>query len=265
LNNFDFVGFSQRNSAIQDMFLNILKKSSNWLISGATIAVKETANFIISLVLIIIAMFFFFVDGKRMLQKLMRLSPLQDKYDEEIFKKFRTVSYTTFVSTFVTAAAQGVVGAIGFAIVGFPPFLAGVLVGLLSLLPYLGSMIFYVPVGIYYIVAGNSWFFPGDQGIFILLWGALIIGTVDNIIRVYMIKGKAEVNPIFVLFSILGGITLFGFWGVVLGPLIVALAVTILHIYELEFCGSDGPALPPAEHGDPGHQLVEKLVGRKKK
>lgn len=267
LKDFDVIGFSEQNATIQGIFLNVLKESSNWLISGATIAVKETANFIISLVMIILAMFFFFVDGKNMLEKLMRLSPLQDNYDREIFKKFRAVSYTTFVSTFVTAAAQGIVGAIGFALVGFPPFLAGVLVALLSLLPYLGSMIFYVPVGIYYIIAGNAWFFPGDQGIFILLWGALVIGTVDNIIRVYMIKGKAEVNPIFILFSILGGITLFGFWGVVLGPLIVALAVTILHIYELEFCGSDTEVSSEvsAAHGEITQQLVEKIIGRHRK
>jgi len=233
LQNFDIIGFSERHQNFRDAFLNVVKQSSNWLLSGATLAVKETANFLVSLVLIILSMFFFFVDGKKMLQKLMYLSPLPNKYDQEIFSKFRAVSYTTFVSTFVTAAAQGVVGAVGFAIVGFPAFLAGVLVALLSLLPYVGSMIFYIPVGIYYLLTGAIW-----QGIFVLLWGLLVIGTTDNIIRTYMIHGKAEVNPIFVLFSILGGIALFGFWGVVLGPLIVALAVTVLHIYELEFCTS---------------------------
>ncbi len=222
---------SEKNQYVQDFFLDILKRSSNWMISGATIVVKETTNFIISLVMIILAMFFFFVDGKRMLNSLMHISPLPNKYDREIFAKFRAVSYTTFVSTFVTAGAQGLVGAIGFAIVGFPALLAGILVALLSLLPYLGSMIFYVPVGIYYLLIGDIW-----QGIFILAWGALIIGTIDNIIRAYMIKGKAQVNPVFILFSILGGIALFGFWGVALGPLIVALTVTIFHIYEMEFC-----------------------------
>jgi len=251
LKNFDLIGFSERNVHIKNIFLNILKESSNWLISGATIAVKETTNFIISLLLIVITMFFFFVDGKNMLQRLMYLSPLPNKYDLEIFNKFRSVSYTTFVSTFVTAIAQGIVGAIGFAIVGFPVFLAGVLVALLSLLPYLGSMIFYVPVGIYYLLIGNIW-----QGIFILLWGAIVIGLIDNVIRMYMIKGKAEVNPIFVLFSIIGGIVLFGFWGVVLGPLIIALAVTIFHIYEMEFCSS-------LEGCDPKHPVV--LPDKKKK
>ena len=178
-------------------------------------------------------MFFFFVDGKKLLVSLMYLSPLPNKYDQEIFNKFRAVSYTTFASTFVTAIGQGLVGAIGFAIVGFPAFLAGVLVALLSLVPYVGSMIFYVPVGLYYLLIGRIW-----QGIFVLLWGMLIIGTVDNIIRTYMVKGKAEVNPIFVFFSLLGGITIFGFWGVVLGPLIVAITATIFHIYAIEF-GAD--------------------------
>jgi len=260
--NFDIISFGQKNETVKGIFLNVLQGSSDWLISGATIAVKETANFIISLVMIILAMFFFFVDGKRMLKSLMYLSPLPNKYDKEIFAKFRAVSYTTFVSTFVTALAQGAVGALGFAVVGFPPFLAGVLVALLSLLPYLGSMIFYIPVGIYYLLVGDIW-----QGVFVLLWGFLVIGVVDNIIRMYMIKGKAEVNPIFVLFSILGGITLFGFWGVVLGPLIIALAVTIFHIYSLEFCDDledcDQKKEEP-ERGEITQQILEKVIGKPK-
>ena len=222
------------NESIKNAFLNTLKASSNWLLSGATFALKETTNFVISLIFIIIAMFFFFIDGKKMMIKLMYLSPLQNRYDQELFRKFRAISRTTFISTFVVAIAQGLVGAAGFAIVGFPALLAGVLVALLSLIPYVGSMIFYVPVGIFYLLTGQIW-----EGIFILLWGFLVIGTIDNIIRTYMIsKKEAEINPVFVLFSILGGIVLFGFWGVIIGPLLVALAVTVLHIYELEFCES---------------------------
>ncbi|MFA5184198.1 MAG: AI-2E family transporter [Patescibacteria group bacterium] len=223
------------NETFQNTLLEILKQSSNWLLSGATLALRETTNFVISLILIIVTMFFFFIDGKKMLETLMRLSPLPDKYDLVLFRKFQRVSYTTFISTFVVAIAQGVVGAIGFAIIGFPAFLAGVLTALLSLLPYIGSAIFFVPAGLYYLLAGDVW-----QGVFILLWGAFVTGTIDNVIRTYMVKGDAEINPIFVLFSILGGVLLFGFWGVVLGPLIIALAVTIFHIYELEFCAEEG-------------------------
>jgi predicted PurR-regulated permease PerM len=233
LSNINLDKFDFHSENFKNALLTAFKESSDWLLSGATFAVKETTNFIVSLVLIIITMFFFFVDGEKMLGKIMTLSPLQNKYDKELFRKFRVVSRTTFVSTFVVAIAQGLVGAAGFAIVGFPAFLAGVLVAILSLLPYVGSMIFYIPVGIFYLLTGDIW-----QGIFVLLWGALIISTIDNVIRTYMVKDEAEINPIFVFFSILGGIAIFGFWGVVLGPLLVALAVTVFHIYELEFCDS---------------------------
>ena len=221
----------ENESVFREFFLDIMKRISSWLMAGATIFLKETTNFIISLILIIITMFFFFIDGKKLLEKLMYLSPLPNHYDREIFRKFREVSYTSMISTFVTAFGQGIIGAIGFAIIGFPPLLAGVLVGLLSLLPYIGSMIFYIPVSIFYLISGQIW-----QGLFILIWGLIIIGNTDHIIRAYMIKGKAQVNPIFIIFSILGGIVMFGFWGVVLGPLIISIVATIFYIYELEYC-----------------------------
>jgi len=219
--------------AFQDTILEISKKISSFFISGATAVFRETTKFVISLAFIIMTMFFFFIDGLRMLKRIMYLSPLPNNHDQIIFNKFRKVSRTIFISTFVAALAQGLVGALGFWIVGFPPLLAGVLVALLSLLPYVGSMIFYVPVGIFYLLSGDI-----KEGIFILLYGAILIGSIDNVIRAWMIKDDAEVNPIFVLFAILGGLSLFGFWGVVLGPLIIALMVTVFHIYELEFCAS---------------------------
>jgi len=220
-------------SSIEQFIMDTLKKSSNWLVDGATTLIAETTKFIFSLFMIILTMFFFFVDGKNMLNKIMYWSPLKNSYDLEIFKKFRSVSYTIFVTTFVTAAAQGLVGAIGFIIIGLPAFFAGILMGFLSLLPYIGAAFIYVPVGVYLLFIGEVW-----QGIFLLLWGSIILGNTDNILRGYMIKGKAQVNPIFIIFSILGGIVLFGFWGVIIGPLIISIAVTVLHIYELEYANS---------------------------
>ena len=252
----NFLNIDFDNDLVKNSLLDFLKKSSNWMISGATSVLVNTTSFLASLVMIILTMFFFFVDGKNMLQKLMHLSPLDDKYDKEIFHKFKEISYTTMISTFVVAIAQGLVGALGFAVVGFPVFLAGVLVALLSLLPYLGSMLFYVPVGIYYLIMGQTW-----QGIFVLAWGFLIIGTIDNIIRAWMLKGKAMINPIFILFSILGGIIMFGFWGVVLGPLIVSIAATILHIYSLEFCEDGVPLITVVDD----HMTFNKLKKKKTK
>jgi predicted PurR-regulated permease PerM len=100
----------------------------------------------------------------------------------------------------------------------------------MSLIPYVGAGIVWLPVGIYLLIIGQIW-----QGIFLICYGALIISSVDNVIRAYIIKGKANVHPIFVFFSILGGIALFGFWGILFGPLIVAITITIFHIYEMEY------------------------------
>ncbi len=122
------------------------------------------------------------------------------------------------------------IGAIGFLIVGFPVFFPSITMAFTSIIPYVGTALVWVPIGLYLLVTGNIW-----QGIFIMIWGAVIVGNSDNVIRAYLIKDKAGVHPLFVVFSILGGLSLFGFWGIVFGPLVISLAVTILHIYEMEY------------------------------
>ena len=215
---------------LKGFLTDIAQKASNWLVGGATSLVKGTTNFFISLGIIIFTMFFFFVDGERMLKKIMHWTPLPNNYDIEIFNKFRDVSYSSVVATFVTAIAQGLIGALGFIIVGLPAFFAGILMGFLALLPYIGSGFVWFPVAVYLLFTGEIW-----QGIFLLAWGFAIVSFVDNLIRAYIIKGKSQVHPIFIIFSILGGITLFGFWGVIIGPLVISLAVTVLYIYEMEY------------------------------
>jgi len=215
---------------IKEVVIEVAKKIQNWFLSGATSAIRSTTSFIIATILIIFSMFFFFIDGRSMLEKITRLTPLPNKYDQEIFKKFRDVSYSTILSTFVTAIAQALIGALGLAIVGLPVFFLALLMGFFSLLPYVGAGFVWLPAAVYLLFTGQIW-----QGIFLIVWGGLVVSTVDNLVRAYIIKGKAEVHPLFIIFSILGGIALFGFWGVVFGPLIISLAVTVMHIYELEY------------------------------
>jgi len=228
LNQLGFIGLD--NSSLKNFVLDIAQRSSSFIVDGAALLIKSTTSFLFSLMMIIFTMFFFFIDGERMVKKLMYWSPLPNEYDEKLFKKFRDVSYSTIVATFIVVAVQGLVGGVGYAIVGLPAFFAGLLIMVCSLIPVIGAIVIYVPTAIYLLAIGQTW-----QGIFILLWGALIVGTVDNLIRPFLIKGKAHVNPIFLFFSILGGVALFGFWGVVIGPLLISLAITVFHLYELEF------------------------------
>jgi predicted PurR-regulated permease PerM len=231
LSKIDFINFEDEK--VKETIFEFTKKMSDWISAGAKKVIKQTTNFIISLFLILLTTFFFFIDGKKVLEKLKLWSPLPNKYDAEIYKKFREMSYTSMISTFVTAAFQGVIGGIGFLIIGLPAFYPGLLIGFFSLIPYIGSMIIYVPIGIYLILTGDVY-----RGVYILLWGSVIIGNTDNLIRAWILKGKSKVNPIFIIFSLMGGIVLFGFWGLVLGPLILSLTATIFHIYELEYDGA---------------------------
>lgn len=225
---YSYLGINGEN--IKTTLLDFAKNINGWLVASAGNLIAGTTTFVFSLFMIFFTMYFFFVDGQKMLQRVMFLTPLSNKYDREIFKKFRDVSFSTIVSTFATAIAQGVIGSIGFMIVGFPGFFAGLVMGFFSLMPYVGTGIIWFPTAIYLFAIGKIW-----QGFFMLFWGMAVISTVDNLIRAYIIRGKAEVHPIFVIFSLLGGISLFGFWGILFGPLVISLAVTIMHIYEMEY------------------------------
>lgn len=203
---------------------------NEYIIKGTTGILTSTANTVVSILIVIFCMFFFFVDGERMMQKLMHLTPLPNKYDKAIFKKFKDVSFSVVLSTFITALAQGLIGAVGFLIIGFPVFFPSFAMAFASIIPYVGTALIWAPISVYLLFTGQIW-----QGIFLIIWGAVVVGNSDNLLRTFLIKDKAEVHPLFVFFSILGGLSLFGFWGLIYGPLIISLAVTILHIYEMEY------------------------------
>ncbi|HKM40789.1 MAG: AI-2E family transporter [Patescibacteria group bacterium] len=227
----DRIGFfNSDNFDFKTFILKTTKGLSEYLTKGAAVIIKKTTAFLFSLALIFLAMFFFFIDGERMLEKLKLWSPLPNKYDLEIFKKFRETSYASMISTFLVAGVQGLVGALGFVIVGVPAFYPGLFIAMFSLIPYIGSMIIYIPIGLFLIASGQVF-----TGAFIIAWGAIVIGNIDNLLRAWILHGHNKINPIFIIFALSGGVVLFGFWGLVLGPLILSLVMTVFHIYELEY------------------------------
>lgn len=215
---------------VQKFLMDSLTFVRGYVISGASAVITGVTSLIISILLVFFCMFFLFIEGRSLLARLMQLTPLSNKYDKLIWMKFRDVSYTTVVASFIVAFAQATVGAIGFWIAGLPVLLGAMLIFFFSFMPYIGTVVAWLPAAIYLLIIGQTW-----QGVFLLIWGCFGISLVDNIVRPILIKGKAQVHPMIIFLAILGGISLMGFWGVVFGPLIVALAFTILHIYELQY------------------------------
>lgn len=205
-------------------------KFNSYIISAATAILTNSTQLISGLLFLLLTLFFMFRDGHKLLIKIMRLTPLYDRYDLEIYKKFTEVSYAALFATFMTALAQGLVGGIAYAILGLPVLFLALATAIASVIPFVGTLLVWSPLVIYFIVIGVWW-----KAIFMLLWGMIVIGLVDNIMRPWLMKGKTNIHPMILFFGIIGGIVTFGFWGIIYGPLIISIGLTLLHIYSLEY------------------------------
>jgi predicted PurR-regulated permease PerM len=208
---------------------SLIGKVSSYLVSFSASVIKNIASGVIQFFLMFFALYYFLKDGPAFLKWIMDISPLPHSFSREIFKRFRLVSESAFLGTFVSAIAQGVLGGIAFFIVGFPPIIWGVAMAFCSLLPFVGSAIVWIPGSIYLFIMGKTL-----SGIFLLIWGGVVIGLVDNILKPIIMRGKVELHPILTFFSILGGVMTFGLYGILLGPLAISMAVAFLQAYASE-------------------------------
>ncbi len=209
-------------AALQQVSLFFLRQSTA-ILSGLF---HVTVDFLIMLV----CMFFLFRDGDRLMEVLKTWIPLSEHFNRVIFKKFQEVSSATVIGTLLTALAQGVAGGLLYWLLGIPnALLWGCLTALFSLLPVVGTGIVWVPWAIFFFLSG-SWI----QGIFLVV-GGLLVGMLDNVLKAILIEGRAEMHTLIVFLAIMGGIGYFGIVGMIFGPIIVALALTFLELYKMEF------------------------------
>lgn len=197
---------------------------------GANIA-KSFGNFIVSIFILLLTMFFFFRDGEMIATFMKGMSPLPTKYENEIQRKLRDTTYAIVLGNFATAFVQGAVAAIGFALAGVNNVIFwGTIMAFTSLVPYVGASIIWFPMGLAFLLQGEvGW------GIFLILWGGAVVSMIDNIVRPLFIGNRTNMHPLATFLAVLGGIFVFGLKGIVFGPLILSLTVTIIHIYQLEY------------------------------
>ena len=199
----------------------IILNQTSWLIANMT-------RLIFYFVLMVFTMYYFFKDGELVIHKMKRLMPLTQDQIEVTFKQLRDVIQATMYGGVVVALIQGIIGGILFAIMGIPsPVFWGAIMAFLSIIPILGAFLIYIPAGIILIIGGSY-----IKGIIVIAIGTLVISQIDNVIRPFLISGKTSIHPLMLFFTIMGGVYLFGLLGVVLGPMIAAVFVTILKIFE---------------------------------
>ncbi len=191
----------------------------------------------INLFIMLFVMFFLFRDGDVFVDKIERILPLKMEDRKKVVKRLSDTAYAVIYGSLVIAIAQGTLGGIGFFIFGVPsPILWGLVMMLASLIPYIGSSIVWLPASLMLIINGYIDMETGTmiRGLLLIFYGLFIVSTIDNILKPKIIGDKSGLHPVLVLLGVVGGLKLFGFIGVIIGPIILALLVTFIKIYEEE-------------------------------
>jgi predicted PurR-regulated permease PerM len=194
---------------------------------------QETSHLLFMIFVMFFTLYYLFKDGERIIKKVMDLSPLKNKQEYKLLDNFVKISKATLKGSLVIAIIQGILMTIIFWITGVSsPVLWGVITLLVSLIPVIGSILVWLPVGI-------TMFFMGyiGQAIAIFAFGLIVISSVDNVLRPKLVGDESSLHPILVFFSTLGGLAFFGITGFLLGPVVIVLLLSLLDIYKNEFKG----------------------------
>ncbi len=203
-------------------------KASAFVYSNAIGLIKGFTVFFFDLLLVLFITFFMFLQGDDFIEALKKLSPLEAAHNEEILRETETTIKATLWGTVIVAFVQGTLGGVGFLIFGLPqPAFWGTVMIPAAVIPVVGSTIIWGPGAVYLLWTGHI-----AAGIGLIVWGGVVVSVIDNVLKPILVKGSSETPSIFILFSILGGLTYFGMIGFILGPLILSFLLSLLRIYQ---------------------------------
>ncbi|MFO0426218.1 MAG: AI-2E family transporter [Pseudomonadota bacterium] len=202
--------------------------------SGVTVAAARTT---FSLMIFIMAMFFWFADGPEIVRALTILSPLEDRYEQQLLSEFENLVRAVVAASIASALTQAALAGLAFWIVGLDSiFLLIAATAVFAMVPFVGASLIWVPASAWLIFAEGRM----TAGVGLAIYGLLIISTIDNVIRPWIIVEKASLHPLAALMGVLGGIQTLGPAGVFVGPIAVAFLQTILTLLHREFSEDTG-------------------------
>jgi len=208
-----------------------ITKYSDQLLAWASAHIGEfvfgTVSLLFSIFLFTIALFFFFKRGKKYVEAVVGLSPLPDEHDTKILTSIESTINSVIKGTLFIALIQGTLVGIGFTVFGISnAVLWGTIAAFCALIPGVGTALVVVPGVLYLVLMGQV---PAAIGLG--SWGAVVVGLVDNLLIPFFYGKGIEVDPLFVLFAVLGGLLFFGPLGFIFGPIVLSLFIALIHIY----------------------------------
>jgi predicted PurR-regulated permease PerM len=211
-----------------------LMKGGQFVATQAINLGQNAFDFIVSLFVMLYLLFFLLRDGDQLSRRIRDAIPLRAEHRHALFGRFTVVIRATVKGNIVVALLQGALGGLIFWLLGIhAPLLWAVLMALLSLLPAVGAALIWFPVAIYLLATGAVW-----QGIVLIVYGVLVIGLVDNVVRPILVGQDTRMPDYVVLISTLGGIAIFGINGFVIGPVIAAMFMAVWDLFADERRGT---------------------------
>jgi predicted PurR-regulated permease PerM len=204
------------------------KRGLEWLLGHLGAALSSVSALLLDLFIFFVALYYLLRDGQQLKQELISLSPLEDKDDEIVFGNLESAVNSVVKGSLTIALIQGALTAIGFTIFGVPSgVLWGTVAAVAALIPAVGTSLVILPAIIYLFLSGHT-----APAVGLLIWGALAVGLVDNLLGPKLMGKGMRLHPLLVLLSVLGGIAFFGPIGIFLGPLTLSLLFAFIKIYS---------------------------------
>ncbi|HMS99241.1 MAG TPA: AI-2E family transporter [Saprospiraceae bacterium] len=221
---------------VQKLKLNILSAKNIAIINEKLMSMAQstlggTVSILGNLAIMYFMLYFMLTQINDIELWLRRNVPLKHSNVSIVMKEIKLVIYSNAVGIPIVALVQGMVGMLGYFIFGSSEYLLmGVLTGVASVIPVVGSMMIWLPLAIYEMSQGRTW-----PGILIGAWGLMVIGSVDNIARFMLQKRMSDTHPLITIFGVIIGVNLFGFLGVIFGPLMLSIFILLVKVYIDEF------------------------------
>lgn len=214
---------------LQATLVPIAKRSLGF--AASTVGLLGTVfSAAIAWIMFVIALYYFLADGYVLVESTQSLIPVHLDYQRQLIDKFQKVVRAVVLGTFLAAIGQGLMTAIALYIVGFEHFfILLILATITSMVPLMGSWIIWGPCAGWLMYQGH-W----GAAIFLTLFGTLVVGTMDNVIRTYILQSDAKLHPLLAFVSVLGGLQMMGLWGVFIGPIVASCLHALVQIFNAE-------------------------------